>query len=138
MVGQTLAEANIRKAYDLNVVIIRRGTRVIPSPGPRDRLLPHDELLILATEERIAGFKAALDAEHDSSLDWNELSDYRLKDFTVAKDSPLIGQTIQSSRIRENLKGLVVGFERNSERTINIEPSTVLEAGDVLWVLTTS
>ena len=32
-------------------------------------------------------------------------------------------------------KGLVVGIEKNGKRTLNPDSSTVIEAGDLLWLV---
>jgi CPA2 family monovalent cation:H+ antiporter-2 len=43
--------------------------------------------------------------------------------------------SIRESRIREFTKGLVVGIERNDERILNPDSSTVFEWHDVVWIV---
>jgi len=135
MVGHTLLEADVRNRYGITILAISRGTRTIPSPTATDRLLPLDELLVLATDEQIETFRTDLDAAPDKSRDLRELTDYSLKRILVADDSPFVGKPIRTAGIRETHGGLVVGMERKNQRTINPDPSLPLQAGDQLWVV---
>jgi CPA2 family monovalent cation:H+ antiporter-2 len=47
----------------------------------------------------------------------------------------LAGQSIRDSELRERTKGLVVGLERKGERVLNPPSGTVLQRGDVLWMV---
>ena len=58
-----------------------------------------------------------------------------LKNFTIGENSPLRGKTIRESGIRENIKALIVGIERNGERILNPESTFKFEDGDIAWVV---
>lgn len=135
MAGVTLAEAKIREQYGPNILMIRRGERMIASPRAQDRLLPGDEVLVLGTDDQVDQFRIALLDRADTSRDLKDLSDYSLKRITISKESGLLDQTIRESGIRENLKGAVAALEREGTRTINPDPNTRLCFGDVLWVV---
>ncbi len=133
--GKTLQEAEVRKLFGLNIVILSRGNHTIALPTADMRLLPGDELLVLATEAQIAAFQKMLDVERASFDTDPKLSDYALRRFIINAASPFLGKTIQGADLRRKLKGLVVGLERGARRTTNPVPDTVLENGDCLWIV---
>lgn len=47
--GQTLAEADLRRKYGLNVLAIRRGDDVIVNPSADIAIEPHDEFLVVGS-----------------------------------------------------------------------------------------
>ncbi len=135
LVGLSLKEAQVRRQFGLNVVIIQRGSQIITPPSPDDRLFPGDELLILATEDKVDTFQKALDAGSQNFKTARNLSDYALKRLVITDGSPLLGKTLASAQIRHHLKGLVVGLERGTVRSTNPDPETELKVDDCLWLL---
>ncbi len=135
LAGLTLKNAQVRRQFGLNVVIIQRGSQVITPPSPDDRLFPGDELLLLATEDKVDDFQRALDEASQPVKTARNLSDYALKRLVITDDSPLLGKTLASAQIRAQLKGLVVGLERGTERSTNPPPETELKVDDCLWIL---
>lgn len=51
--NKTLADSNIRAKYGINVVAIKRGDRLIVSPGPREILLSDDIAVVVGSNEGI-------------------------------------------------------------------------------------
>ncbi len=49
-VGKTLATANLRSAYGMNVLVIKRGKQMMTSPGPQTTLQTGDLLVVLAED----------------------------------------------------------------------------------------
>lgn len=47
LVGQTLGESDMRNRYGLNVMAIKRGNRVIVSPGAAERVIENDVLVVI-------------------------------------------------------------------------------------------
>ncbi|MCY1311576.1 TrkA-C domain protein [compost metagenome] len=73
-------------------------------------------------------------------MDENESSDFPKQDMSLQKviinqSSPVFGQSIRSSGIREKTHGLVVGVERNGERLLNPASDFVFENGDIVWIV---
>jgi CPA2 family monovalent cation:H+ antiporter-2 len=58
-----------------------------------------------------------------------------LKNFTVAQSSRLCNKTIRESGIRESVKALIVGIERNGNRILNPESTFKFENGDIVWIV---
>jgi CPA2 family monovalent cation:H+ antiporter-2 len=53
----------------------------------------------------------------------------------VDEHTKLKGQTIRDSALRERTRGLVVGIERKGERILNPDSATVMEWGDIIWIV---
>ncbi len=64
-------------------------------------------------------------------------ADYRLRDFTLSGISPLIGRTPAQARLRERYSTMIVAVKRGDEWIEN-PGSTVFQAGDKLWAVTTA
>lgn len=51
--GQTLAQINLRRRYDVTVLAIRRGAQMIANPGGADQICPDDELIVMGLPEKL-------------------------------------------------------------------------------------
>lgn len=56
-VGKTLGGLSIRNRYGVNVIAIRRGEKVMASPGAEDRIAEGDMLLVLGEEKDLANVR---------------------------------------------------------------------------------
>lgn len=57
LIDQTLADARFRQKHGATVVGIRRGESQIVAPGPAERLLPGDDLIIIGGSSQIEKIK---------------------------------------------------------------------------------
>lgn len=134
--GKTLEEMQIREQFGVNIAMIKRGElHTIPAPGRYERLYPGDKLFVIGTDEQVESFKKYIEPENGQSLAAQDTREVVLKKLTLDEKSPLTGQTIRDSGIREKTNGLVVGIERDGTRILNPESATVFEAGDKVWVV---
>lgn len=136
LVGQTLVDLSIREKYGINIALIERGKIMIPTPGRDERLYPNDKVLVIGTDDQLASVKELFEGRMDES----ETSDFPKQDMSLQKviinqSSPVFGQSIRSSGIREKTQGLVVGVERNGERLLNPASDFVFENGDIVWIV---
>jgi CPA2 family monovalent cation:H+ antiporter-2 len=136
LVGKTLVELSVREKYGINIALIERGKIMIPTPGRDERLYPNDKVLVIGTDDQLAAVKMLF----DSGLDENAESNFPKKDMTLQKivinsSSPIYGQTIRDSGIRERTQGLVVGIERKGERILNPDSTYVFENEDIVWIV---
>jgi len=53
LVGKSLAEIELRKAYSVTLLAIRRGTEILSNPGGDIRLSADDVLVILGQPDKI-------------------------------------------------------------------------------------
>ncbi|AHF14362.1 cation:proton antiporter domain-containing protein [Niabella soli] len=134
-IGVALKNLRWREQFGINIVYIRRGEKIIHTPGRDNRLLPFDRVGILATDEQVAAFKPVFDAKEVMGEELTNITDIVLQKVLVDEHTQLRGFTIHNSGIREKTNGLVVGIEKEKERILNPESSTVLEWGDIVWVV---
>lgn len=135
-VGSSLMELQLREKHGVNIAMIERGDRTIPAPGRDDRLLPGDELLVIGTDAQLADLERSLNTRlaggDGPTLDKEDMA---LEKYRILPRSPLIGQSIRDSGLREQATALVAGIERGDERLVNPEGMTVFEQGDLLWLV---
>lgn len=56
--GLTLAEADLRARYQVNVVAVKRGDNVLVPPDPGEKIQPQDVLVVIGTSAGIARLEA--------------------------------------------------------------------------------
>jgi CPA2 family monovalent cation:H+ antiporter-2 len=133
--GKSLQNLQIRQEFHLNIVAIQRNQELIVAPRGEQLLLSHDKLVVLGHDDNIEEFKAIISAPELLNTTDNILEHFVLKPVLLSSGSPLIGQTIRDSQIRERAGGLVVGLERAGQEILNPDPSTRLAAGDLLLMV---
>lgn len=136
--GMTLYELNWKEKFGINVVYIRRGDRIIHLPNGRHRILPHDKVGILGTNEQIALIKQVFDEtekQADNEDEITDIKDIQLIKMQITENHPYAGQTIKSSGIQKDLHSHVVGIVRNGARFFNPKSAETIMNGDVLWLV---
>jgi monovalent cation:H+ antiporter-2, CPA2 family len=134
-VGKTLIELNWREKFGINIAYIKRGDKLIHAPGRGDRLLPLDHVGIIATDEQFQVFKPVFEAKETTEDASDMIADIQLQKIVVDEHTRLKGLSIRQSAIRERTNGLVIGIERNNERILNPDSSTVFEWNDIVWIV---
>lgn len=136
LLGQTLGDLAIRERYGVNIALIERGNQVIATPGREERLYPYDKLTVIGTDEQLAAAKAVIEVTglYDEVIQASK-KNMELQHITLTRKSPVCGLNIRESGIREKTQGLIVGIERNGERTLNPDSSTILQPGDIIWIV---
>ncbi|MBX3022871.1 MAG: cation:proton antiporter [Bdellovibrionales bacterium] len=134
LAGRKLSDAMIRERFGVTVALIERGSRIIPAPRRDEQIFPGDQLQVIGTDEQITRFKAECEQGSQNSADFTHL-DYALHPVFVGPSSPYAGKTIRECGLREKTHGLVVGIEKSGKRTLNPDSTTLIEGGDVLWVV---
>lgn len=134
-IGKTLIELGWREKYGINIVYIKRGEQLINVPGRYNRLLPFDLVGIIATDDQIQIFKPVFDTVTSVKEVDMDISDISLEKIIVDEYTRLKGLTIRDSGLRERTNGLVVGIEKENERILNPDSSSVFEWGDIVWIV---
>ncbi len=134
-VGKTLSELAWREQYGINIIYIKRGDKLIHVPGRNNRLMPFDHVGIIATDEQMQAFKPVFDAIESIAPLQVDIEDITLQKVLVDEHTKLKEKDIRSSGLREQTDGLVVGIERDKERILNPDSSTVLRWGDIVWIV---
>ena len=136
LAGKQLKELKLREKYGVNIALIERGNLSIISPDRHERLYPGDKLSIIGTDDQLSSLKDLFDLQSkEVSEQVVHEDEITLKNFTVMRDSKLCLHTIRNSGIRDEAEALVVGLERNGQRTLNPESTIQLQEGDIVWVV---
>jgi CPA2 family monovalent cation:H+ antiporter-2 len=61
--GRTLEELGWREQYGINIAYIKRGDKLIYAPGRNNKLLPFDQVGVIATDNQMQQFKPVFDAK---------------------------------------------------------------------------
>ncbi len=133
LIGKRLSENMIRERFGVTIALIQRGTRVIPAPGRDEIIFPGDALQVIGTDEQINQFRLQCDTG-TFGLTKSDL-DFILQPVFVHEDAFYANKTIRECGLREETKGLVVGIEKQGNRTLNPDSATIIEPGDLLWVV---
>jgi monovalent cation:H+ antiporter-2, CPA2 family len=134
-VGKTLLDLAWREKYGINIAYIKRGDKLIYAPGRNNKLLPFDQVGIIATDHQMQQFKPVFDATEELKQPEADTDDIILQKIVVDEHTKLRGQTIRNSGLRERTNGLVIGIERNKQRILNPDSNTVFEWGDIVWIV---
>ena len=95
----------------------------------------HDQVGIIATDEQIKIFKPIFDSTEQVSEDSVSIDAIGLEKIVVDEYTLLKGKDIRSSGLREKVNGLVIGIERNNQRILNPDSTTVFEWDDIVWLV---
>jgi CPA2 family monovalent cation:H+ antiporter-2 len=134
LIGKTLSELTLREKFGVTIALVERGRQVIPAPGRNEVLYPFDVLQVIGTDEQIGHFKQVCENLNGDGHDFTPI-DYGLRPIFVEANAPYARKTIRECGLREATKGLVVGIEKKGRRTLNPDSTTLIEPGDVLWIV---
>jgi CPA2 family monovalent cation:H+ antiporter-2 len=65
----------------------------------------------------------------------NREENYGLESMVLRRDSRFAGKSIRQCGLREEVRGLVVGIEREGQRMLNPDSSFILNDLDRLWIV---
>jgi CPA2 family monovalent cation:H+ antiporter-2 len=134
-IGKTLEELAWREKYGINIAFIKRGDKLIYAPTRFNKLLPFDNVGIIATDEQMQQFKPVFDStETIDTIEYN-VEDIVVQKIVVDEHNKLKGLSVRNSGIREKTNGLIIGIERNNERILNPNSQMVFEWGDIIWIV---
>lgn len=133
-VGIPLVELRLREQFGINIVSIERGNKKMHAPAKNVVLYPQDKLGVIGTDEQLERFREYLHL-HSGTLSENHSEPVKLEQFVVPAGSPLVNKSIRSTGLREKTSGLVVGIERKGEAMLNPSSETIIQAGDLVWVV---
>ena len=132
--GKMLMELDLRQVSSVNIVRIIREGLDINVPGGKERLFPHDIIVVAGTDQQISEFKNWLDrgelVRNDSSDTYHRRIPFTLEQFTVTSSMPFCGKTIAQSRIKETAQCAVLGVEHGGHTFMNPDPQILLLEGD--------
>ncbi|MEZ5176125.1 MAG: TrkA family potassium uptake protein [Acidimicrobiia bacterium] len=91
-------------------------------------LVGGERMAALATEPALVGFLDAVAS--------NSTMDFRIKRFTIAPDSPLVGRSLADLNLRADTGAMIIGVATGHTNVrINPDPRAPFEVGEVLYGL---
>ncbi|MCM1080057.1 MAG: cation:proton antiporter [Bacteroidales bacterium] len=134
--GQTLAELKLAQNFGVHVASILRDGRRLNIPYGIEKIFSGDRLQVIGTDAQISQMNEVLQSAvypvDDRIYEEREMV---LRQIVVTSKSPIAGQSLRNSRLREEYSLLVVGMEGVSQELTKINPDYVFERGDVLWIV---
>jgi CPA2 family monovalent cation:H+ antiporter-2 len=134
-IGRTLKELQWREKFGINVVYVKRGERIIYSPGPNVKILPFDNVGVFASDEILEKFKTTFFAEQQLEVPDIDVEDIVVEKICIYEDNPLMNKTIRDSGIRETTGGIVVAIERDSKRILTPAADLHFREMDIVWIV---
>jgi len=135
--GKTLQALKWREKYGVNIAFIKRGEWVILPPKRTEIIFPGDEIGVIATDEQLGKFQSVLNSQRDpaDAVSTSKVEDVGLQRLVVDEHLRFKDMTIHDSGIREKTDGLVIRVEREDQHFINPSSDTMLQWGDVIWLV---
>ena len=133
--GDKLKDSGLRSEFGVSVSSIRRGDEFIPLPGGDTRIFPGDTLGVIGTDSQIKRLNDEIDKVNGQKKESLRHPDIELKSILLTKDSPIIGRPLYETDLRKDYFCMVLSVQRGDSEFINPNPSTVLQAGDLLWIV---
>ena len=132
--GHQLLNLDLRHSCGVNIVRIVRGGMNINAPGGRERLYPHDRIVVAGSDEQINLFRQKLETAVDSTSksDNGRISTFSLEQLQVQSGMSFCGKKLAESRIGEMAQCVVLGIEHNGEISMNPAADAILNEGDTL------
>ncbi len=131
--GDRLSISNIGQKHGVNLVSIQRGGKIIPVPGPDERLFPGDLVGIVGTEQQILDVMPLIEQGSDHVAE-SAKEDVKLTHLVLSATSPLIGKTLAKSHLRSKDHALLVALLRD-EQYVPLTPDLTFQASDMLWLV---
>ena len=132
-VGRHLRDTGFRDHYGVNVVSVQRASGETFNMPDVDMLLyPGDTLGVVGVDEQLEALLPLVEASRELSTDKSS-AESTLFSMSLPPDSPLVGKTPRSSRLRNNYNALVLAVERGDD-FIDHDANLVFAPGDILWL----
>ncbi|MGE5085434.1 MAG: cation:proton antiporter [Bacillota bacterium] len=136
LVGKSLRDLAFKENWGVTIASVIRGERRFFAPSGDFVLWPFDKIACFGSETELNDLHEKLEKDREEHR-WisKEIPRYRTSSFEVDDQSPLKGLSIQQSGVRERDKVLIVGLERQGEKILGPSAATVLQVGDLVWVV---
>lgn len=133
--GDRLKNSGLRSQYGISVSSIRRGDDFIPLPTGDTRIFPGDTLGVIGSDSQIKRLNDDIDLASNIKKDSLRHPDIELKSILLTPNSPIINRPLADTDLRNDYFCMVISVQRSEDEFINPSPSTVLLAGDLLWIV---
>jgi di/tricarboxylate transporter len=137
LVGLTVEQAGLRDLARLYLVEIIRGETVVTAAPSEEKLLGGDRLVFAGETEaisdllRINGIVASIKRKDDEDF-MKDRAERRLVEVVVSQSCSAVGETVRTSRFRDQYGAVVLASARNGERIEGNLGNIILKPGDTL------
>ncbi len=132
--GDRLKNSGLRTEFGVSVSSIRRGDDFMPLPTGDTRIFPGDTLGIIGTDSQIKRLNEEID-NLDQKKEPAKHPDIELKSILLTENSPIIDKPLYETDLRKDYFCMVVSVQRGDNEFVNPSPTTILRAGDLLWIV---
>jgi len=135
LVGQTVAQAGLRRLAGLYLAEIDRQGVILPAVGPRERLQAGDRLVFVGIIESVVDLQKTrgLTPATDQTFKLDAPRTQRcLIEAVVSDRCPLVGKSIREGRFRSEYNAAVIAVARSGKRISARIGDIVLQPGDTL------
>lgn len=133
--GKTLRQLGLGSKYGVHVSSILRGILRINIPNGDTTIFPCDRIQAIGSDDQLTAFGSALAREVRQKDPDIEKREMKLRQVVIREGGAFAGKTMKESGIRDNFNCMVVGIEEGKENLSRVDPSRVLMAGDIVWIV---
>lgn len=130
-VGKRMIDTDFRQKYQVSVVSIERGSKVIDLPSKDELLFPFDKLVVVGNDDSINALRGVLES-NDGPLIGDGESDMNMYSIDITSNSPFCRKSLRDAGFI-SYKAMVIALNRGGDFIINPPASTVFADGDVVW-----
>lgn len=131
--GERLRNLDLRSRYGVNIVSILRAGKLHTVPSGDMRIFPGDMLGVIGTEEQIQRMLPLVEAQNEHAE--SDIPEVKFTHFAISANSPIVGQRLENTRLREDYGALLVAVQRGEDDYISPTPDLLFKAGDILWIV---
>jgi CPA2 family monovalent cation:H+ antiporter-2 len=135
-VGDKLKDSGLRSEYGVSVSSIQRGEMFIPLPSVDARIFPGDILGVIGTDEQIKklndDIESAEKAFRSVPVTQPEIT---LRSIRLTDHSPIINIPLGKTNLHTDYYSMIVKVQRGDNEFEQPDASTILKAGDIVWVV---
>jgi Kef-type K+ transport systems, membrane components len=153
--GYSIIDVFDNRFFDVMIMKIIRGDKHINMPGPDQMIVDGDRLQAVSSRDQLEAFILMLEKQEHLTTqgDLIPLREYMTLEtlehvepenqimcvaVPVKKEYFFADKTIKTSEFRNRYKGFIVGLEKNNLPIIDPSINTIIEKGDIMWVLGTA
>lgn len=133
--GKSIAEISLREKTGANVIALGRDGHHLFDPNPETTLFPHDQLIVLGTEEQNRRALSYLSNKRKAQAVDEGPGNILIERVYLDRESKITDDTLAGANIRRRYNVNIVGIQRGKNRITSPKADEILKAGDVLIVV---
>ena len=143
--GQNLIELGWGKNHNVFIVKVEHGTEMLMLPSGMTNIYGGDRVFAVGSKRAVRRFCDNQDIGEKYTM--STMKDFmgfgttekqvplNCTEIRVTGNEPYCGKPIKATGIQENHHCMIIGIERNGETMMMPEANTVVQKGDILWVV---